>query len=483
MMAKNVAIRPVPAWLRAWPYWPALTHPAMRRLLPGYTLSALGDGMSVVAIAWLALRLAPSGQQGLWVGAAIAAYTLPGVIGMVALSHWLRGRRSVLFGGADATLRALALGATAALAAVHLLTPLTYVCLLSVSSLLHAWGTAGQYTLIAEILPPRHRVAGNGLLAITAQITMIAGPALAGVLTEVAGPAVVIAADAATWAVLAASYAYTAPLVPCRAREPPATGRAPPARAGALPAPDGASPAPDGVPPAPGGAPLAPGGTPQAPGSPAAYGWRVIRGSGTLAGLLSLTVVFYALYGPVEVALPVYVAGAAHGSAALLGGFWTANAAGAVIGSLAAPYLRARPVWPAMIGIVAGWGLALLPVGLGAPLAVSLACSAAGGIIYAPYTSLSTAVFQDASPAGAIGQVLAIRSAWIIASVPLGSACGGPVVAALGARGTLLASALATVALALVAALTAGTAARSRRGLGAAAAAGSRHHHKVRASP
>ena len=457
MVAKNVAIRPSPAWLRAWSYWPALTHPAMRRLLPGYTLSALGDGMSVVAIAWLALRLAPAGQQGLWVGAAVAAYTLPGVIGMVALSHWLRGRRSILLGGADATLRALALGATAALAAVHLLTLLTYVCLLGLSSLLHAWGTAGQYTLIAEILPPRHRVAGNGLLAIAAQTTMIAGPALAGVLTGVAGPAVVIAADAATWVALAASYAYTAPLVPCRAREPPATGRAPPA---------------------PGGAPLAPGGTPQAPGSPAAPGWHVIRGSGTLAGLLSLTVVFYALYGPVEVALPVYVAGDTHGSAALLGGFWTANAAGAVIGSLAAPYLRARPVWPAMIGIVAGWGLALLPVGLGArwgravlrvglgaPVAVSLAGCAAGGIIYAPYPSLSTAVFQNASPAGAIGQVLAIRSAWIIVSVPLGSACGGPVVAALGARGTLLASALATVALALVAALAAGTVARSRRGL------------------
>ncbi len=39
------------------------------------------------------------------------------------------------------------------------------------------------------------------------------GPALAGVLTALAGPAVVIAADAGTWAVLAISYARVMPLV------------------------------------------------------------------------------------------------------------------------------------------------------------------------------------------------------------------------------------------------------------------------------
>ncbi len=441
MVTRNVAIRPAPAWLRAWAYWPALTNPVLRRLLPGYTLSALGDGMSVVAIAWLALRLAPPGRAGLWVGAAVAAYTLPGVLGMVAFRRWLRGRRSTVLAGADAALRALALGAAGLLAAAHLLAPLSYVCLLGLSSLLHAWGTAGQYTLIAEILPPRHRVAGNGLLGITAQVTMIAGPALAGFITGVAGPALVIAADAATWAALAVSYARTATLVRCHPRDVPAPDRAPP---------------PDNETPVPGrGAPAAPG----------PDGWGVIRRSGTLAGLLGLTVVFYALYGPVEVALPVYV-GQTHQPATVLGCFWTANAAGAVLGSLLAPYLRGRPLWPAMIAIVAGWGLFMLPVGLGAPLVVSLMSCVAGGIIYAPYTSLSTAVFQDASPVGALGQVLAIRSSWIILSVPLGNVCGGPAVAALGARGTLLASALATVALALIAAVTVGTAARTRRALG-----------------
>ena len=46
----------------------ALVHPVFRRILPGAAASALGDGMSAVAIAWLALKLAPAGSRGLWAG-------------------------------------------------------------------------------------------------------------------------------------------------------------------------------------------------------------------------------------------------------------------------------------------------------------------------------------------------------------------------------------------------------------------------------
>jgi len=37
--------------------------------------------MSFVAVAWLAIELAPQATAGLWVGGAVAAYTLPGVVG------------------------------------------------------------------------------------------------------------------------------------------------------------------------------------------------------------------------------------------------------------------------------------------------------------------------------------------------------------------------------------------------------------------
>jgi MFS transporter, DHA3 family, macrolide efflux protein len=395
--------------LRAWTYWPVVSHPVICRLLPGYALSALGDGMSAVAIAWLALRLAPEADQGLWVGAAVAAYSVPGVLGAVLLGRWLRHRAGIGLAGADATLRAVALGAIPVLNAAHLLTPTTYVCLLGVSSLLHAWGSAGQYTLVAEVLPAQHRLTGNALLAILADLSLTIGPALAGLLTAAVGPATVIGADAATWAVLAVSYALAAPRT---TRQPAAD-----------------------------------------PGNRvSASGLRMIGTNRTLLGLVALSFVFFLLYGPVEVALPVHVATDLHGSASLLGWFWAAYGVGAVIGSLTAPYLRNWPLWPTMIAIVGGWGLALLPLGLGAPTPVSLAGFAIGGVIYAPYNSIAMAVFQDRAPTGALASLLAARAGLMIVASPLGTALGGPLVTALGARGTLFASALTTIALAILAA-------------------------------
>ena len=96
--------------IRASPYYPALAHPVFRRVLPGAAASALGDGMSAVAIAWLALKLAPAGSRGLWVGAAVAAYTVPGAIGAIVLRRWLRGRHGAGLVIVNAVLRGAALG-------------------------------------------------------------------------------------------------------------------------------------------------------------------------------------------------------------------------------------------------------------------------------------------------------------------------------------------------------------------------------------
>jgi hypothetical protein len=63
-----------------------------RRLLAGLGVSSLGDGISTVTIAWLAILVAPADRVGLLVGLALAAYTLPGVIGALAFASLLRGR-------------------------------------------------------------------------------------------------------------------------------------------------------------------------------------------------------------------------------------------------------------------------------------------------------------------------------------------------------------------------------------------------------
>jgi Major Facilitator Superfamily len=447
--------RPAPSWAshlaeraRSSPYYPAVRHPVFRRVLPGAALSALGDGMSAVAIAWLALELAPPSTRGLWVGAAVAAYSLPGAIGAVVLRRWLRGRGGTRLVSVDAVLRAVALGLIGCLALAHLLDPGLYVALLGVSSLLAAWGLAGKYTMIADLLPAEQRVAGNSVFGLADQLSLMFGPALAGVITALTGPAVVITLDAATWIVLAVSYARVTPLLATPTQPDPAPAATQPQSTPAQPDPASADSQPQPA-PVDGGTLSLPGpGQPEP--APAPGAWALIRSSPVLPGLLVLSFVFYLLYGPVEVALPVHVASDLHGSAALLGIFWAAFGVGAVIGELSAPFLRRWPVWPTMTAIVLGWGLALVPLGVPTPLWVGPAAFFAGAVIWGPWTSLSMAVFQDATPAGALASVLAARSSLLIVASPLGTALGGPLVAALGARGTLLASAVTTIALGLI---------------------------------
>ena len=377
-----------------------LRRPVLRRILPAMLLSAIGDGMSVVAVAWLALRIAPADQAGIWTALAVAAYALPATVGAAVLARLVRGRPATALVTLDAALRAVALGTIAALAIAGALTPAVYVVLLAGSSLLHAWGSAGSYTLIAELVPEEDQVTGNALLSTFTQASYVLGPALAGGLTAWAGPGWVIAADAASWAVLAATCGTN------RSTRP-------------------AAPAAE----------------------PATSGTRAILGNRRLAGLLAVTCVFFFLYGPVEVALPVHIAREIAGSAALLGAFWATFGVGAILGGLGAGLLRNQPLWTVVAVIIIGWGAALLPLGLTDSVLPGLAGFAVGGLIYGPFIAICTALFQRSSPPHLLSSVLATRTALTTPSTALGTLLGGPLVAAIGGRQTLLASAVLTIAL------------------------------------
>jgi hypothetical protein len=106
-----------------------------------------------------------------------------------------------------------------------------------------------------------------------------------------------------------------------------------------------------------------------------------------------------------------------------------------------------------VVSIILGWGAALLPLGLSDAVLPGLIGFGVGGLIYGPFTAISTALFQRASPPHPLSRVLATRTALTTPSTALGTLLGGSVVGATGGRLTLLASALLTIALgALVAA-------------------------------
>src|SRR6266540_3140226 len=158
-----------------------------------------------------------------------------------------------------------------------------------------------------------------------------------------------------------------------------------------------------------------------------------------LLALTAVTWVFFFLYGPVEAALPVYVARDLRADAGLLGAYWTAFGVGALVATLIVGTLRGHDVRRITVWIVAGWGACLIPFAF-APVGVTVACFALGGLIYGPFIPLTYSVFQSATTTANLPAVLAARSALVMVSTPLGTAIGGPLVGALGASETLAAS-------------------------------------------
>ncbi|SDT78517.1 Predicted arabinose efflux permease, MFS family [Streptomyces sp. TLI_053] len=417
-------------------YRPLFAPGPFRRLLPALAVSDLGDGMSAVAVPWLALQLAPPGQAGLFVGAAVAAYVLPGALGALLLGRWLRGLPARRLIRADAWTRAVLLGAVPVGWASGVLAPWLLLALLAGSSLLHGWGASARYALVAEVIPAGHRLAANALLSTSGWVAMIAGPALAGTLTAVAAPAWVIGLDALSFAVLAVGAG----------------------RLSAAPAP---VPVPDSA-----------RDRTEQDAVPRGEGLRVLRARPQLLALLALTWLFNLAWGPVEVALPLFVGQELAAGPGLLGAYWAAFGVGAVLGALAVGMLRGGAVRRVLLGIVAAHGVALLSFAPPGPAAVSVAGFAVAGVVYGPYGALSLRLFQDLTPPPALTSVLALRSSVLMTASPAGATLGGPLTAVLGPRAVLVGAGLVMIAVAGCAAVAPLLSGRLARGKSAGPTSG-----------
>lgn len=377
----------------------------MRRLLPGFAVSYVGDGMSVVAVSWLAIQLAPPESRGAWVAAALVATMVPSFLGTLMLGRFMRGRSGAQLAGWDAVLRATVLGSIPVCYVFGVLDIWLYVALLALSSWLRSWGSAGRYTLIAELLPQEHHLAGNALVGILSELAALFGPAVAAVVISAGGAPLAIAIDAATFAVLALTYLFAVPRTRrASTSEQEHTG-----------------------------------------------GFATIFRSRRLLGLVLLSFGFFFLYGPVQVALPIHAAELPGESAATLAAYWTAFGIGAVVGGLGTGYLRRWPSWLPIVGTVIGWGIALLPLGLGAPTVVALVSFGLGGLVWAPFPSTSMTLLQRATDEQNRPHVLAANATLGILAIPLGTLVGGPLVSVIGAQETMTVSAVLTIFLGVAA--------------------------------
>ena len=169
-----------------------------RRFYVGFVTSLLGSSMSTVAIAWAVLdsRVSATGLGLVFTATVVPQVLLLPMAGAIADRL---GRRRVMI-GADA-LRCAA-QATLAVALAAGRPPLwLFVLLAWLGGMGTAFFTPALNALTIEIAPRNQLANANSLYGLAGSATRIAGPALGGVLVAVAGSAVVVAVDAATYAV------------------------------------------------------------------------------------------------------------------------------------------------------------------------------------------------------------------------------------------------------------------------------------------
>jgi len=375
-----------------------LRHRDFRLLWAGMTVSLLGDGIFLVAIAWEAYVLwnAPAALSIVGIGMTVPmiAFLLPGGV----LTDRLDRRRVML--AADAV-RALAVAGLAALAFAGLLRFWELVALVALYSVGTAFFTPAFDAIVPDLLPAEDLAAANSLDQFVRPIALrLAGPAVGGSLVAVAAGAA-FAVDVVTFA---ASW------IAVLAMRPPAHPRHEahePAFAALM------------------------------------AGLRFVRRRVWLWGtLLSAAVAYLAFLGPTEVLLPYVVKNDLHASARDVGLVFAAGGLGAV-GAALLMGQRGHPrrdvtfiygTWTLATLAVAGYGLATAAWQLALACLVFNALEAAGTIVWATLK-------QRHVPASMLGRVSSLDWLISIGLLPLSFALTAPVAAAVGARATLIGAA------------------------------------------
>jgi len=390
-----------------------------RRFFLGYATSMLGSSMASVATAFAVLG---SGGGGTELGDVMTARILPLVLMLLVggvLGDRLGSRRVML--AADLTRCAAQAGFAAMLFAGR--PPLwSMVLLAAVSGVGEAAFTPSLSALVPRLAPGSGLAPANTLLGFARAGASVAGPALAGVVTALLGPAPVLAVDAASYAVSVAALWR----LPAAAPEASTAGRSFPAEL--------------------------------------RQGWSVFR-SRTWLWVTSLHICLFNLFvwGPFLVLGPV-VAGQRLGGAGAWGAVMACYGTGAVLGAVAL-LLCPAPPRPLLVAMAAtlGWALPSAALAWSLPLGWVGGAALLAGVTSSVCGSLCATVTQAQVRPQEQARTAAYSSLGAFALGPLGLAAAGPVAAAVGVTAVLAFGALwqtlAVVVVTAVPAVRAGTAA------------------------
>ncbi len=366
-----------------------------RYLFLGVTFSRVGDAMTFIVISWLALGIGGPRAVGLvlFVGGCVGPATAP-VIGY--LMDKLGVKLLLLADNLTRGLLMLALATFVRLGHVRLEYLLVFAVL---SAVLSPATELGQSVTVPMLLPSAELDAANRLLAATWDVSAWLGPAFAGFAIATIGSPFVLLLDAATFFVMA----LVALRMPGRSEQPAASEAGVPGggRAGVL------------------------------------SGFRLLW---QLRPVMIITLVAVGdlfLGGMMEVLLPAFNKLTLHQGPSQYGLLVSAAGITCLCGTLfLTPLVTRLGYGPGLVVVLAARGLLILPLVFAgswgfAVLITAIAAAPDGG-----FFPIVRTVQQHLIPAHIRGRVQGAKGALGVAGWPLGSAVGGLLVAAIGARPT-----------------------------------------------
>ena len=375
-----------PARLREHgPVVPAGTAPSYRRLLsrPGYpgfvfTVSLSRVSGTMFNTAGVLLVLARTHSPAL-AGLTAAATVIPGAVSGPVLGAWLdvvRRRRRLVVG--DQLLSVVALVAMLALAGHAPNWTLPVVAVLP--SITRPFSSGSFASALAELAGDELLEAASAVEATSPNLAVVIGPALAGVLSGVIGPAATVEVQAALTLVVALLISVN-----------PAFEARPPERETSLRAAVGA-------------------------------GLTVLARHPVLrATTISSTAAAFG-WGLMLVGFPLYAVRTLHVPAHASGYLWAALAAGSIIGTFG---FRGRPSLARSAVSYLSVGLSTLLWLLGESLAAGVALIALSGVLEGPAYSGAIALWQRYAPAAVRAQVMTTLTSISGVALSAGGAVGG----------------------------------------------------------
>lgn len=184
-------------------------YPAFRRLWIGRSISLFGDALTLIALPWFVLQVTRSGTATAGI---LLALQLPAILTSMIIGSLIDCFQPRAIIAIDNTLRTFIIGLIPILYWFGLLQLWLLFLLTFLAGMLVPATEVGSRSILPDLVEDKDLEAANMLWSFSLNLSLVIGPALAGLLVASFGGPAVLLIDAGTFAVMAI-LAATLPLL------------------------------------------------------------------------------------------------------------------------------------------------------------------------------------------------------------------------------------------------------------------------------